>query len=265
MGCLPSYAQVGNLAIVLLTLVRMLQGLSVGGQLVSSLVYTCENNPKSQWGLYGSFVMAAANFGTLLGGLMAYIMRASLNENQLQIWGWRIPFLSGILVSFCGLYLKYYCDDDAIDHHHGGAGAGAGAGGPPVNPIKAAFGKGNRRALLASALVPMLWSAGFYTTFVWMATFMGVLVDPPVPNAFGVNSAALFFSVCLLFPLAGILSDMIGRTRVMLIGGVSMGLLSPLMIIIISRGDATASFFAQSEMGIALSLWGAPSKYVCSQ
>jgi len=72
MGCLPSYEKVGNWAIVLLTLVRMLQGFSVGGQLVSSLVYTCENNPRGQWGLYGSFVMAAANFGTLLGGLISY-------------------------------------------------------------------------------------------------------------------------------------------------------------------------------------------------
>jgi len=68
MGCLPSYDQVGNWAIVLLTLVRMLQGLSVGGQLVSSLVYTCENNPKSKWGLYGSYVMAAANFN-VVGGM----------------------------------------------------------------------------------------------------------------------------------------------------------------------------------------------------
>lgn len=258
MGCLPSYAQVGDWAIVFLTLVRMLQGFSVGGQLVSSLVYTCENNPRGQWGLYGSFVMAAANFGTLLGGVIAYVMRVSLNEEQLRSWGWRLPFLSGILVSLCGFYLKYFSDDDAIEHHHGG-------GGPDgkkmrVNPIKAALGKGNRRGLLASSLVPMLWSAGFYITFVWMATFMGVLVDPPVPGAFGVNSAALLLSVCLLFPLAGILSDIFGRYRIMLLGGVAMGILSPLMVIIISHGNPVAAFFAQSAMGIALSLWGAPSK-----
>jgi len=263
MGCLPSYAQVGDWAIVLLTLVRMLQGFSVGGQLVSSLVYTCENNPRGQWGLYGSFVMAAANFGTLLGGVISFVMRASLNEEQLRSWGWRLPFLSGILVSFCGFYLKYFSDDDAIEHHHGG-GAGGGVGEEKrVNPIKAALGKGNRRGLLAASLVPMLWSAGFYITFVWMATFMGVLVDPPVPGAFGVNSAALLLSVCLLFPLAGILSDIFGRYRIMLLGGVAMGVLSPLMVIIISRGNPFAAFFAQSAMGIALSLWGAPSKLFC--
>ena len=262
MGCLPSYAQVGDWAIVFLMLVRMLQGFSVGGQLVSSLVYTCENNPRGQWGLYGSFVMAAANFGTLLGGVIAYVLRVSLDEEQLRSWGWRLPFLSGILVSFCGFYLKYFSDDDAIEHHHGGGGGGPDGKEEKMNPIKAALGKGNRRSLLASSLVPMLWSGGFYITFVWMATFMGVLVDPPVPGAFGVNSAALLLSVCLLFPLAGILSDIFGRYRIMLLGGVAMAVLSPLMVIIISRGNPVAAFFAQSAMGIALSLWGAPSKFL---
>ncbi len=258
MGCLPSYERVGNLAIVMLTLVRMLQGLSVGGQLVSSLVYTCENNPKKKWGLYGSYVMAAANFGTLLGSLISTLMKGVLTETQLRIWGWRIPFLSGILVSFCGLYLKYFCDDDAIEAHHGGPAN------KEDNPIKAAFAKGNRRALTAATLVPMLWSGGFYITFVWMATFMDKWVDPPVPNSFLVNSIALFLSVCVLFPIAGILSDTFGRYKIMLIGGISLGLLSPLCLTVILQGDPVAAFFAQSAMGISLSLWGAPSKSISS-
>ena len=79
MGCLPSYAAVGSTSIVLLTLVRLLQGLSVGGQLMSSLIFTLERHPKKSWGLYGSYVMAAANLGTLLGGLVATILRRSLS------------------------------------------------------------------------------------------------------------------------------------------------------------------------------------------
>jgi len=257
MGCLPSYAQVGNLAIVLLTFVRCLQGLSVGGQLVSSLVFTLESRPRSQWGLYGSYVMAAANFGTLLGGIISSLLRAYLNENQLLRWGWRLPFLSGILVSLCGLYLKYYCDEEAIENHHGG-GSSSNNSDEKANPLRAALAYKNLRTLFAASLVPMLWSAGFYITFVWMATFMTEFVDPPVPGAFGVNAIALFLSVCLLFPLAGILSDMFGRTKIMYIGGTSMTLLSPVMIIIISSGNPVACFFAQSAMGISLSLWGAP-------
>jgi MHS family proline/betaine transporter-like MFS transporter len=256
MGCLPSYEHVGVWAIVLLTVVRMLQGLSVGGQLVSSLVFTLENNSKAKWGLYGSYVMAAANFGTLLGGLMSFSMRKLLTEEQLFSWGWRVPFLSGILVSSCGLYLRYSCEESSIQHH--------GEASSRNNPIIAAFGKGNRRGLLSASLVPMLWSAGFYLCFVWMATFMDSIIDDPVPNAFGVNSAALFFSVCLLFPLAGILSDKIGRRKVMFMGGISMGVLSPSMVILISKGSGAQAFFCQTILGISLSLWGAPSKLICA-
>jgi len=189
---------------------------------------------------------------------VSYSMRAVLNENQLKTWGWRIPFLSGILVSLCGIYLKYYCDEDAIEEMHGHGGGPTNGGAPPVNPLKAAFSRANLRSLVAASLVPMLWSGGFYITFVWMATFMGVLLDPPVPGAFGINSVALFLSVCLLFPLAGILSDKIGRARTMYIGGIAMAVLSPITVVIISTGDPVAAFCAQSVMGVALSFWGAP-------
>jgi MHS family proline/betaine transporter-like MFS transporter len=251
MGCLPSYDQVGSLAIVLLLLTRVLQGLSVGGQLVTSLVFTCENNPRSQWGLYGSYVMAAANFGTLLGGLMSFTMRKNLTEEQLLDWGWRLPFMLGILVSFCGIYLKFYCEDDSIEQLNGVS---------PPNPIKAAFAKGNRMMLLSATLVPMLWAGGFYLAFVWMATFMNSLIDPPVPDAFEVNSASLLFSVCIFFPFAGWLSDKFDRKTIMYIGGFTIAFFSPLMMIAISRGKSVGAFFAQSFLGIALSLYAAPSK-----
>lgn len=86
----------------------MLQGMSVGGQLPASLIYTVETRPKEKWGLYGSFVMMAANVGTLLGNFVGAIMRTVLTEEQLVSWGWRIPFLSGILIAIVAIYLKLH-------------------------------------------------------------------------------------------------------------------------------------------------------------
>lgn len=253
MGCLPSYESVGSFATLLLIIVRCLQGLSVGGQLVSSLVFTVEQNPRHQWGLYGSYVMAAANVGTLLGGIVATTLKGSLSDEQLLSFGWRIPFLSGIIVSLSGLYLKYYGDEEI---HHSGGGEEGGNG----NPLRMAFRKENIRSLISASLVPMLWSGGFYITFVWMATFMNKLIDPPVPNAFLVNSGSLFLSVCILFPFAGMLSDIFRRTKVMYVGGILLAILSPIMVYVISQGNAVAAFLAQCAMGIALCLWGAPSE-----
>lgn len=107
-------------------------------------------------------------------------------------------------------------------------------------------------------MVPLLWSSGFYLTFVWMAVFMTDLIEPPIPNSFLVNCATLFFSVCLIFPLAGMLSDKYGRKRVMGVGGFFLGVLSPLMILLISSGNVASAFMAQFILGLSLCLWGAP-------
>jgi MHS family proline/betaine transporter-like MFS transporter len=255
MGCLPGYERVGSLSIVLLTIVRLLQGLSVGGQLISSLVFTLERHPKSKWGLYGSYVLAAANLGTLLGGLVATLVRRSLSDEALHSWGWRIPFLCGIVVSFSGYYLKRHGEDDDPRHIHGDD---APSNVPPPNPIRLAFSRSNMRSLLASSMITLLWSSGFYLTFVFMAVFMSDLIETPVPNSFAVNSASLLSSVCILFPVAGWLSDKVGRRRVMTVGGVAMGVLAPSMIALISSGNATTAFFSQFVLGVCLSLFGAP-------
>ena len=249
-GCLPGYERVGPAAIVLLAIVRLLQGLSVGGQLMSSLVFTLERHPASKWGLYGSYVMAAANLGTLLGGVVATVIRRTLSEEALYSWGWRIPFLSGILVSISGFYLKRHGEEDALGH---GAPTNSEA-----NPIQLAFSRSNIRSLLASSLVPLVWSSGFYLTFVWMAVYMTDLIENPVPNAFAVNSASLAFSLCLLFPGAGWLSDKFGRKKVMGVGGIAFGVSSPLMIKLIDSGQSSSAFVAQMFMGVSLSFWGAP-------
>ena len=193
MGCLPSYAQIGPMAIVLLVFVRLLQGLSVGGQLMSSLVFTLESHDHSQWGLYGSYVMAAANFGTLLGALAGSILESVLTPEQLLSWGWRVPFWSGIVVSLSGFYLRSHGGDGGHEHalsearaerHRVAADTSEfhddyypsslgeeevdAPHTPSLNPVQKAFQGKNLRPLLAASLVPMLWSAGFYLSFVWM-------------------------------------------------------------------------------------------------
>lgn len=234
---------------------------------MSSLVYTLESHDQRKWGLYGSFVLAAANFGTLLGGIAGFILRAVLSHDQLVAWGWRIPFLSGIIVSFSGFYLRSHGGDHVPGHHVPPASTASEDDDEYVptsterNPIFLAFAKGNRRSLGAATLVPMLWSGGFYLSFVWMAIYMAELLADAVPHAFAVNSLSLLVSVCFLFPLAGIISDHIGRRRTMTIGGVMMGVWSPFAIFLIGKGSAILAFLAQSLLGIALSLWGAPSKF----
>jgi hypothetical protein len=128
------------------------------------------------------------------------------------------------------------------------------------NPLRLAFSRENRRSLLASAMVPLLWSGGFYLSFVWMAIYMEALIDPPVPAAFGVNSCSLLL-LAVWFPLAGALSDVCGRKRIMSVGGIAFGGLGPVMLLIIGKLGSKSSwiaFAAQTAMSVSLTMWGAP-------
>lgn len=258
LGCLPTYEQVGVLSTVLLVICRLLQGISVGGQLPASLVYTVELKDKKYWGYYGSLVMMAANVGTLLGNLVGALLRTILTEEQLFSWGWRIPFLSGILIAFVAFYLKVHGEE-----HHPNEGEydqeeSQESLGQSKHPLREAIRKENWTALVSGTLVPMLWGAGFYLTFVWMAIFMEDLLPTEIPNAFWINACAMFFGVTLPLPLLGLLSDYCGRMFVMVSGALGVGILGPLCLLIISQGEPVRAFFAQWFLGILLAFYGGP-------
>jgi len=262
MGCLPTYNQVGVLSTILLCCCRLVQGISVGGQLPASLVYTVEKRPKSQWGYYGSLPMVAANVGTLLGNLCGGLMRLVLTEEQLVSWGWRIPFFSGILIAFVACYLRKHGADGAYHAESSDVSdeaiAAVTKSVQPHNPIRVAFRRGNRLALLSTSIVPMLWAAGFYVSFVWVAIFMEELMDPPVPGAFWINSLGLLFGMTWVLPVAGAISDRVGRTLMMTISGLLLTGLGPICLILISKGNSGLAFFSQLLLGLLLSFYGGP-------
>jgi MFS transporter, MHS family, proline/betaine transporter len=215
--------------------------------------------------------------GSLLGGITSFLLRATLSNDQLVAWGWRLPFLCGIFVSYFGFYLRNHGSDH--DGYHApsqreeddsNSSTRSSVVGDNVNneihsmdpkfqnPLRDAFRRKNLRALLAASLVPMLWSSTFYLSFVWMPIFMAELSDNHVPGAFLINTVSLFISVCLVFPVAGILSDRYGRVRIMTIGGTMLATLSPLLVIAIGRGKPALALFSQCVLGFSLSLFSAP-------
>lgn len=257
MGCLPTYAQVGSLSTALLVICRLAQGMSVGGQLPASLIYTVEMRPKQKWGFYGSLVMMAANVGTLLGNFVGALLRTVLTDEQLHSWGWRIPFWSGLLIALVAAYLRLHGEE-----HHPNEGEydnnGESEHSQPKHPLREAVQRDNLTALCSATLTPMLWGAGFYVSFVWMAIFMQDIMDPPIENAFWINSMTLLFGVTLPLPLMGWISDYFGRVRTMVIGALGLGALGPIMLMIISHGRPVQAFFAQWTIGLLLSIFGGP-------
>ncbi|MCX5240323.1 MHS family MFS transporter [Streptomyces prunicolor] len=104
-GCLPTYAQVGTLAPVLLVVLRFLQGLSAAGEQSSASSLTLEHAPENQRGYFTSFTLNGTQFGLIISTLV-FIPIASLPEHQLLTWGWRIPFLLSALVTVTAYFIR---------------------------------------------------------------------------------------------------------------------------------------------------------------
>ena len=231
-----------------------MQGASVGGQLMSSMVFTLERHPKERWGYYGAVVMSTATLGTLFGGIIAYIVRESLSSEDLIAWGWRIPFFLGCIVIVPGLYLKY----KTTDHHHLTEDEDNIAS-AEFNPIKEMVNPIYRRAFISCSMIVAVGAGGFYLAYVWLAIFMETILEPPIEHAFAINTISLAQGALAFYPFCGYISDRIGRMKVMLVGGIMLVFVGPITISLVNVGQPGTAWLGQTLMGIALSLFGAPS------
>src|SRR5580692_6737982 len=106
LGLLPGYATIGVAAPILLTILRMVQGLSVGGEYIGSIAFLTEHAPANRRALYGSWSGVTVVLGTLLGSAVAGLATLCLTQSQLHAWGWRVAFISGLLLGVVGFWLR---------------------------------------------------------------------------------------------------------------------------------------------------------------
>jgi MFS transporter, MHS family, proline/betaine transporter len=108
-GLLPTFAQVGIAAPILLIILRILQGLSLGGEFSGSMTFLVEHSPSNKRGLIGALSLASLIVGFLLGSLLATLINALVGEAAFESWGWRIPFLLGVPIGLVGYYIRHHC------------------------------------------------------------------------------------------------------------------------------------------------------------
>ena len=112
-GLLPDYSHVGILAPILLLLLRVVQGLGAGAELAGATVYLAEYAPRRKRGVVAAFVALGTNSGTLLASF-TWLLLATMPEEQLLSWGWRIPFLLSIFVTLFTIYIRRHLDESPV-------------------------------------------------------------------------------------------------------------------------------------------------------
>lgn len=106
MGLLPNYAQVGLAAPIMLTLLRLMQGLALGGEWGGGVLLAVEYSPRKKRGFYGAVPQTGAVLGLALGNIITSLLSASMSEAAFQSWGWRIPFVASIVLVMVGMWIR---------------------------------------------------------------------------------------------------------------------------------------------------------------
>ncbi|NIJ19330.1 MHS family alpha-ketoglutarate permease-like MFS transporter [Sphingomonas naasensis] len=215
----PGYATIGAAAPVLLVLARLLQGLSVGGEYGASATYLSEMAGKRHRGFFSSFQYVTLISGQLVALLVLLVLQAVLSEAELDAWGWRIPFAIGGALAVLVFWLRRRLAETESFENAKRAGR------------RSSFGALFREHPREAAVVMLLTAGGtlaFYAYSIYLQKFLVNTAGFDRATASQINAAALF-GFMLIQPLAGALSDVIGRKPLMVGFGV-LGVLLTLPI-----------------------------------
>lgn len=201
MGCLPNHSQIGGWAPFLLILLRLIQGLAVGGELISAFIFVIESAPPKEKILWGGASHIPAEAGCLLGMVVAAIARSSLDKSDLASYGWRICFWLGILFGVAGVYLRRGITDsdefeDALMHDERVIKSAQGEGG--FNPVRLALEGYWKQILMVSGAV-FVYCMAFYTYFIWWPFLLSdEYGEEDISGRLWINSIMLAIYMCFI-------------------------------------------------------------------
>ena len=228
-GLMPGYATIGILAPILLVTLRFLQGVCIGGQWGGAVLLATESAPSEKRGFYGSFAQMGVPVAVLISNIIFLIIAASLGDDALVAWAWRIPFLLSVLLIGLGLYIQLKLEDTPAFRHlqeyreqhqtEEERREAAEAAGSPVWEVLKTYPK--EIALAAGAFIAI--NANFYILITYILDYATAEVGLPQST---VLTAVLISSVAGLMAIAGFaaLSDVIGRRIPYMAGAVLLGL-----------------------------------------
>lgn len=249
-GFLPPYAVIGVAAPILLILLRMLQGFSVGGEAAGAMTFLAEHAPPHRRGLNTSLAQIAS-FGALLTGTMVafgmspWLTAEAVNGGGFGAMAWRVPFLVAVPLGIIGFIIRRSLDDTPNFKKL------QNEGGISRNPIREAFSSPeHRRAMVLALFIPLMNGSGYYVLFSFMPTFLkGEHIGFTMGQALLVTAVSLV-AICIAIPFMGALSDRIGRKKVVAGAAIAMAVVAIPCYALIVTGDLALAIIGASVMAI---------------
>jgi MHS family proline/betaine transporter-like MFS transporter len=242
LGLLPSYETIGVLAPILLVILRLVQGLAAGGEWGTSTAFMVEWAPQGRRGFFGSFQQVSTAGGSLLGSAVAAIMTSSLTPAAMLDWGWRVPFLLGVLLLVVGAYMRQNVGETPVYE--------ASRQAPADQPVASGLPLG----ALAFGFT-IFWTVAYYTLLAWMPSFTQRFAGLSPSQALWSNTIGLIAMV-IAVPFWGALSDRVGRRPLLMASAILIGVLSyPLFSLMVGGTGLALVLPIQILFGILLALY----------
>ncbi len=232
-GLLPNYEQIGIWAPILLTVIRLLQGLSLGGEFSGSIVFVVEHAPIHKRGYAGSSSIMSLCGGMLLGLAVATFFSKIMSQQDFESWGWRIPFLLGIAIAFVGAYIRHHTDESP--HYEKAKQEDK----LSKTPLREALQQ-HPLSLLRGIGLYLCVTVPFYILTVYLNEFLTHHLGYPKDDTLFVMTLSMTL-LMFMVPVTGKVSDKFGRKRVLMATTIAYFVCAyPLFLLMIQPGFANA-------------------------
>jgi MFS family permease len=212
-GCIPSFKTVGYVAPIALIVIRVLQGLALGGEYGGAAVYVGEHVPDNKRGFYTSLIQITASLGLFVSLMVVLVTKSVMTKEQFSDFGWRIPFLISIVLVLISLYIRARMKESPIFQQMKSAGLTS------SQPIIDAFTKWSNLKVVLISLFGATAGQGviFYTSQFFALFYIQTVLKIEANTAYIIVAIAIFCGMPF-FAIVGALSDRIGRKRLIMLG-----------------------------------------------
>lgn len=241
MGLLPSYHSIGITATILLVITRLVQGFAAGGESSGATTYLAEYAPVARRGYFTCWIDNFGFMAFVAGSGLVFLLTASLGDDVMNDWGWRVPFLIAGPLGWIGLYLRQHLEDSPEYK------AVAATGKTEAAPLRAAVTKAWAALLFCVGFV-VLKAVGHWTLQTFMPSYLATELHFSRLNAYAITTIGLF-AIAVMVPFMGYLSDRFGRKPLMLAGCSGFILFSYPAMMVMAQGDVLSAVFAMLMLG----------------
>ena len=235
-GCVPSYETIGFVAPVIVLVMRLLQGLALGGEYGGAATYVAEHAPKGQRGFWTSWIQTTATVGLFISLIVILITRSLMSEEQFDLWGWRVPFWLSIVM----VYVSYLIRKNMSESPEFAKAKKEGK--TSANPLKESFGNRYNLKFVLLALFGATMGQGviWYTGQFYAMSYIKTVMFVDSNQVDGLLGIALLLGTPF-FVVFGWLSDKIGRKPILLAG---------MLIAILSYRPIYRAMYASTDTNI---------------